>query len=115
MLVIENINNIVGHTAYGRKIVKVSKYFEESVNKSYYIFHFASMGDGKDWNAETEVRLGRDKMWDGTYELFVMGLHRATVREIRIGDIRSEMNIITEIGKCMTAAKFWWDTKAVTF
>lgn len=108
MIVIENIEGIVGFTAYGRQIESVKVDVDYYHHKDLYIFTFPAILDGCNWNEMHEVRLYRNKNERGKYELFVMGLYTMTVRELTIGDIRNELSFITEMGKCLKSAKEWY-------
>ena len=112
MITIKNIDKLVGHFInydYGcsRKIDKVHK-TKNTLGEDQYVFTFIKRGDCKRFNQRTEVRLLRKKERKG-YELFVMGLHGTTVKNISLEDISNYTRFVTKIAEVLKTASDWWD------
>ena len=60
---------------------------------------------------KNEVRLLRKKERKG-YELFVMGLHGTTVKNISLEDISNYTRFVTKIAEVLKTASDWWDGKS---
>ena len=111
MLTIRNIKQIELTFCHSRGLREVT----ETKNKSgeqYYSFHFGPIGDGKEWGKEIEVRLKRWADFDGSYQIFVMGLQVVTENFIKPSDIKSKDGLILEITKVLTKAQWWWKNEA---
>ena len=111
MLTIQNIKQIELTFCHSRGLREVT----ETKNKSgeqYYSFHFGPIGDGKEWGKEIEVRLKRWADFDGSYQIFVMGLQVVTENFIKPSDIKSKDGLILEITKVLTKAQWWWKNEA---
>ena len=82
------------------------------MGESFYAFYFGPIGDGMDWNKEIEVRLKRTMEWNGTYQIFVMGLQVATEDFITLSDIKTKDGLVNVISNILAKTKVWWETNS---
>ena len=81
------------------------------LGEHFYCFNFGPISDGKGWNKETEVRLGRE-LKRGGYQIFVMGLQMSTRHFVTIDDIKTKDGLVLAISKVLAQAKWWWENEA---
>jgi hypothetical protein len=110
MLTIKNIKQLELNFCHSRGLREITE-TQNKLGEQFYSFHFGPISDGKGWNNETEVRLGRD-VNKGEYQIFVMGLHLVTRRFITIDDVKTKDGLASEISKSLSKAKYWWDNEA---
>ena len=109
MLTIRNIKQIELTFCHSRGLKSVTE-ITNDVGEPFYAFNFGPISNGKDWNKETQVRLKRTMEWDGSYQIFVMGLQVATERFILPSDIKNKEGLVNEISKVLAKSKHWWET-----
>jgi len=109
MLTIKNIKQLELNFCHQRGLKRITE-TTNALGEHFYCFNFGPISDGKKWNKETEVRLGRNLI-HGHYQIFVMGLQMATRRFVNIDDIKSKDGLASEISNVLAKAKHWWETK----
>ena len=110
MLTIRNIKQIELTFCHSRGLREVTE-TENKMGDKYYSFHFGPVGDGKGWNKAIEVRLKREADFDGSYQIFVMGLQLVSENFIKPSDFKNKEGLAREITKVLAKAKHWWETK----
>jgi hypothetical protein len=110
MLTIKNIKELELNFCYQRGLKRITE-TQNKLSEEFYSFHFGPISDGKGWNKEIEVRLGRN-LKGKDYEIFVMGLHLVTRRFITIDDVKTKGGLASEISKVLAKAEHWWKTEA---
>lgn len=111
MLTIRNIKQIELTFCLSRGLKRVTE-ITNATGESFYAFNFGPIGNGLNWNKETEVRLKRTMERDGSYQIFSMGLQVATERFILPSDIKTKDGLVNEISKVLAKSKHWWETNS---
>jgi hypothetical protein len=111
MLTIKNIKELELNFCHQRGLREITE-TQNKLSEQFYSFHFGPISDGKGWNKETEVRLGRD-INQGEYQIFVMGLQMSSRHFVTIDDIKSKDGLASEISKVLAKAKWWWENEAI--
>jgi hypothetical protein len=116
MLTIKNIKELELNFCHQRGLREITE-TTNALGEHFYCFNFGPIGDGKGWNKETEVRLGRDLkvgrgLKGGEYQIFVMGLQMSTRHFVTIDDIKSKDGLVLAISKVLAQAKWWWENEA---
>ena len=106
MLTIKNIKQLELNFCHQRGLREITE-TQNKLYENFYSFHFGPISDGKGYNKEIEVRLGRD-VNRGEYQIFVMGLHLATRRFVTIDDVKTKGGLASEISKILAKAEHWW-------
>ena len=106
MLTIKNIKQLELNFCHQRGLREITE-TQNKLGEQFYSFHFGPISDGKGYNKEIEVRLGRD-VNGGEYQIFVMGLHLATRRFVTIDDVKTKGGLASEISKILAKAEHWW-------
>jgi hypothetical protein len=109
MLTIKNIKELELNFCHQRGLKRITE-THNKLGEQFYSFHFGPISDGKGWNKETEVRLGRD-INQGHYQIFVMGLQMSTRHFVTIDDIKSKDGLVLKISKVLAQAKWWWENE----
>jgi len=110
MLTIKNIKELELNFCHQRGLKRITE-TTNALGEHFYCFNFGPISDGKGWNKETEVRLGRDINQRG-YQIFVMGLQMSTRYFVSIDDIKSKNGLVLAISKVLAQAKWWWENEA---
>ena len=110
MLTIRNIKQIELTFCHSRGLREVTE-TENKLGENFYSFHFGPIGDGKEWGKEIEVRLKREADFDGSYQIFVMGLQVVSENFIKPSDFKNKEGLAREITKVLAKAEHWWKTK----
>ena len=110
MLTIKNIKQLELNFCHQRGLREITE-TQNKLDEQFYCFHFGPISDGKGWNKETEVRLGRNLI-QGHYQIFVMGLQMATRYFVSIDDIKNKDGLVLAISKVLAQAKWWWENEA---
>jgi hypothetical protein len=110
MLTIKNIKELELNFCHSRGLREITE-TQNKLSEQFYSFHFGPISDGKGWNKEIEVRLGRN-LKGKDYEIFVMGLHLATRHFVTIDDVKTKGGLASEISKVLAKAEHWWKTEA---
>ena len=111
MLTIKNIKELELNFCHQRGLKRITE-TTNALGEHFYCFNFGPISDGKGWNKETEVRLGRDIITQGHYQIFVMGLQMSTRQFVTIDDIKSKDGLVLKISKVLAQAKWWWENEA---
>jgi len=106
MLTIKNIKELELNFCHQRGLREITE-TQNKLYENFYSFHFGPISDGKGYNKEIEVRLGRD-VNGGEYQIFVMGLHLVTRRFVTIDDVKTKGGLASEISKILAKAEHWW-------
>ena len=106
MLTIKNIKQLELNFCHQRGLREITE-TQNKLGEQFYSFHFGPISDGKGYNKEIEVRLGRD-INQGEYQIFVMGLHLVTRRFVTIDDVKTKGGLASEISKILAKAEHWW-------
>ena len=106
MLTIKNIKQLELNFCHQRGLREITE-TQNKLGEQFYSFHFGPISDGKGYNKEIEVRLGRD-VNGGEYQIFVMGLHLVTRRFVTIDDVKTKNGLASEISKILAKAEHWW-------
>ena len=107
MLTIKNIKELELNFCHQRGLREITE-TQNKLSEQFYSFHFGPISDGKGWNKETEVRLGRDINQEH-YQIFVMGLQMATRIKVKEGRIKDKQTLILDISHVLSKAKDWWE------
>jgi len=110
MLTIKNIKELELNFCHQRGLKRITE-TTNALGEHFYCFNFGPISDGKRWNKETEVRLGRNLI-QGHYQIFVMGLQMSTRYFVSIDDIKSKDGLVLAISKVLAQAKWWWENEA---
>jgi hypothetical protein len=110
MLTIKNIKELELNFCHNRGLKRITE-TQNKLGENFYCFNFGPISDGKGWNKETEVRLGRN-INQGEYQIFVMGLQMSSRHFVTIDDIKSKDGLASEISKVLAKAEHWWKTEA---
>ena len=110
MLTIKNIKELELNFCHQRGLREITE-TQNKLSEQFYSFHFGPISDGKGWNKEIEIRLGRD-VNRGEYQIFVMGLHLVTRYFVTIDDVKTKGGLASEISKVLAKAEHWWKTEA---
>ena len=98
MLTINNIENIVGMSAYGNTVTGFSLDSGRTLNEEYYyVFHFKKPFQGN----KIEVWLNREPDYFGQYNLCVMGWAADTEIDITAEDFRSASDLCSQMYRCL--------------
>jgi hypothetical protein len=109
MLTIKNIKELELNFCHQRGLREITE-TQNKLGEQFYSFHFGPISDGKGYNKEIEVRLGRD-VNGGEYQIFVMGLHLVTRHFVTIDDVKTKGGLASEISKILAKAEHWWKTE----
>ena len=111
MLTIKGILKLQNVKCQDRQVWIVTE-SENETGQQYYSIRFKSMGDGKGYNKETEVRLIRNiHQGRGEYELFVMGLAASTRVWVEPKDLKSMDTLAYLISQTLSKSKHWWENE----
>ena len=110
MLTIKNIKELELNFCHQRGLKRITE-TTNALGEHFYCFNFGPISDGKGWNKETEVRLGRE-LQRGWYQIFVMGLQMSTRYFVSIDDIKTKDGLVLAISKVLAQAKWWWENEA---
>ena len=111
MLTIKGILKLQNVTCQNRQVWIVSE-SENETGHPYYSIRFKSIGDGKGYYKETEVRLFRNlHQGRGEYELFVMGLAASTRVWVKPEELKSMDSLVNLISKTLVKSKWWWENE----
>jgi len=110
MLTIKNIKELELNFCHQRGLKRITE-TTNGLGEHFYCFNFGPISDGKGWNKETEVRLGRE-LQRGGYQIFVMGLQMSTRYFVSIDDIKTKDGLVLAISKVLAQAKWWWENEA---
>ena len=121
-LIIDGLHKLISKTFVGRKIsdIRVENRTKKTTPQdTAYVFTFKELpkphqfkinGMGNSWETEFEVWLGKFPNAYGKYEMFVMGLHGVTCKEMEINDIKSLDVFSLAMDIVVQRAKEYWES-----
>ena len=121
-LIIDGLHKLISKTFVGRKIsdIRVENRTKKTTPQdTAYVFTFKELpkphqskpnGMGKSWESEFEVYLSKFPNAYGKYELFAMGLHGVTCKEMEINDIKSLDVFSLAMDIVIQRAKEYWES-----
>ena len=110
MLVIKNIEKIIGMYANGRYISEAGDYYDHlrKDGKEYFVFTIQHQKDASDYNSEHSVVLSKQKNENGNYRMFVMGLQNATEVEVSDDYIKAPMELVLAIRNVLVKTQTYY-------
>jgi hypothetical protein len=121
-LVIEGLNKLALKTFSGRKISDITvknRTRKSTPQDTAYVFTIKELpkphqsksnGMGKSWEDEHEVWLSKFPNAYGKYEMFVMGLHGVTCKEMEISHIKSLDTFCIAMDVVLERCKGYWQS-----
>ena len=112
MLVIKNIEKIIGMYANGRYISEAGDYYDHlrKDGKEYFVFTIQHQLDASEYNSEHSVVLSKQKNENGNYRMFVMGLQQTTEVEVRDDYIKTPMELVLAIRNVLVKTQTYYQT-----
>lgn len=108
VITINGIQKLEGHIFCNRTVGKVTS--EEHFGSPVYVFHFPDINGGgyMSWNEGFRIFLHREPK-NGSYELFLMGLHGVTCQQLDKSEIRNFSTFYSYFEKVVRLGKGYWD------
>lgn len=110
VITIDGIQKMKGHLFCGREIVDVSEVI--FFDRQHYTFQFNSLPAKSNpfgcWENKFEVHLVREPK-NGSYELYVMGLHGVTCQSLHLSEIQNFQTFYSYFEKVIRLSKQYWD------
>ena len=112
VITIDGIQKMKGHLFCGREIIDVQA--EKWFSTFHYVFKFGSIPTNEPptpftkWEDEFDIHLSREPK-NGSYELYVMGLHGVTCQQLDKSEIQNFRTFYSYFEKVVRLGKQYWD------